>query len=57
IISYAGLDHHEQSLRFMPGKLRSRWEGPYKAKTVFPFGLIELEKRRTEPPLELMGIE
>ncbi|MED6189722.1 hypothetical protein PIB30_098753 [Stylosanthes scabra] len=27
----------------MLGKLRSRWDGPYKVKDVFPYGTIELE--------------
>ncbi|MED6137138.1 hypothetical protein PIB30_062143 [Stylosanthes scabra] len=27
----------------MPEKLRSRWDGPYKVKDVFPYGTIELE--------------
>ena len=30
-------------LRFMPGKLRSRWTGPYTIVTVFPHGAMELE--------------
>ena len=26
-----------------PGKLRSRWIGPFVVKTVYPFGAIEIE--------------
>ena len=29
-------------LRLFPGKLKSRWSGPFKIKQVFPFGAIEL---------------
>ena len=30
-----------------PGKLRSRWEGPYIVKTVFPHGAIEIIDAKT----------
>ena len=30
-------------LHFFPGKLRSRWNGPYIVKTVYPHGAIEIE--------------
>ena len=29
-------------LRLFPGKLKSRWSGPFKIKQVFPFGAVEL---------------
>ena len=28
-------------LRFFPGKLNSRWSGPFKIKQVFPFGAMK----------------
>ncbi|MED6173987.1 hypothetical protein PIB30_064758 [Stylosanthes scabra] len=39
----------------MPGKLRSRWEGPYKVKTMFPFGMIELEKETNGATFRVNG--
>ena len=29
-------------LKLFPGKLRSRWSGPFEIKQVFPFGTVEL---------------
>ncbi|KAK4345444.1 hypothetical protein RND71_035620 [Anisodus tanguticus] len=28
-----------------PGKLKSRWSGPFKVMKVFPYGVIELESK------------
>ncbi|XP_016178210.1 uncharacterized protein LOC107620590 [Arachis ipaensis] len=33
---------YNSRLRFMPGKLRSRWDGPFKGKGVKPYGVVEL---------------
>ena len=30
-------------LKLFPGKLKSRWEGPYRVKQVFSHGAIEIE--------------
>ena len=30
-------------LKFFPGKLRSRWNGPYEVIQAFPYGVVELE--------------
>ena len=30
-------------LKLFPGKLRSRWSGPFKVKKVFPYGTIEIK--------------
>ncbi|XP_026416243.1 uncharacterized protein LOC113311648 [Papaver somniferum] len=30
-------------LHFFPGKLRSRWSGPFVVRTVFPHGVVEIE--------------
>ncbi|XP_057760467.1 uncharacterized protein LOC130980842 [Arachis stenosperma] len=33
---------YNSRFRFMPGKLRSRWKGPFKVKKVKPYGVVEL---------------
>ena len=33
---------YNSRLRLFPGKLRSRWTGPYIVKTVFPHGAVEI---------------
>ena len=30
-------------LKLFPGKLRSKWSGPFKIRQVFPHGAVELE--------------
>ena len=35
-------------LRLFPGKLRSRWSGPFKISHVFPYGAVELENESGE---------
>ncbi|XP_015955152.1 uncharacterized protein LOC107479539 [Arachis duranensis] len=37
-------------LRFMPGKLRSRWECPFKVKEVKPYGVVELFVLKVRQP-------
>ena len=32
-------------LRLMPGKLRSKWSGPYEITQVFSYGVCELKKK------------
>jgi hypothetical protein len=34
---------YNSRLHLFPGKLRSRWTGPYIVKSVFPYGTIEIE--------------
>ena len=34
-------------LRLFPGKLRSRWSGPFVVKQCFPYGTVELEHPET----------
>ncbi|XP_035829977.1 uncharacterized protein LOC118479527 [Helianthus annuus] len=34
---------YNSRLKLFPGKLRSRWHGPYVVKQVFPYGTIEVE--------------
>ncbi|XP_062085439.1 uncharacterized protein LOC133791535 [Humulus lupulus] len=35
-------------LKLFPGKLKSRWSGPYTVVTVFPYGSLELKNRNNE---------
>jgi len=35
-------------LRLFPGKLKSRWTGPYQVTQVFPYGVLELQKSNGE---------
>ena len=35
-------------LKLFPGKLKSRWSGPFVVKKVFPHGTVELEHLRHE---------
>ncbi|MED6161551.1 hypothetical protein PIB30_061852 [Stylosanthes scabra] len=39
----------------MPGKLRSRWEGPYKVKDISPYGTIELEHESSKITFKVNG--
>ncbi|XP_061360727.1 uncharacterized protein LOC133304685 [Gastrolobium bilobum] len=34
-------------LKFMPGKLRSRWDGPFVIANIFPYGAVELNDKQT----------
>ncbi|XP_028802716.1 uncharacterized protein LOC114757797 [Neltuma alba] len=34
-------------LKLMPGKLRSRWEGPFIVTNVFPYGAVEIKREPT----------
>jgi hypothetical protein len=42
-------------LKLFPGKLKSRWSGPFKIKRVFPHGAIELEDRETDQTFKVNG--
>ncbi|XP_062109871.1 uncharacterized protein LOC133821741 [Humulus lupulus] len=35
-------------LKLFPGKLKSRWSGPYTVVMVFPYGSLELKNRNNE---------
>ena len=41
-------------LKLFPGKLRSRWTGPYTVIKVFPYGTVEL-KGETGPEFKVNG--
>ena len=34
---------YNSRLHLFPGKLKSRWTGPYIVKTVYPYGAVEIE--------------
>ena len=36
-------------LRLFPGKLKSRWSGPFEVTKVFPSGAIEIKDRNSAP--------
>ncbi|XP_057755848.1 uncharacterized protein LOC130975029 [Arachis stenosperma] len=42
-------------LRFMPGKLRSRWEGHFKVKEIKPYGVVELFDPKSEATFKVNG--
>lgn len=42
-------------LRLFPGKLKSRWSGPFMIKTVFPHGAVELVGKDQEQPFKVNG--
>ena len=35
---------YNSRLRLFPGKLKSRWTGPFEVTNVFPYGVLELKK-------------
>ena len=35
----------DSRLKLFPGKLKSRWIGPYRVKQIFPHGAVEIEDR------------
>ena len=42
-------------LRFFPGKLRSRWSGPFEIIQVFLYGTVELENLETQHRFRVNG--
>ena len=42
-------------LRLFPGKLRSRWGGPYVVSKVYPHGAVELYDKETHTPFKVNG--
>jgi len=36
-------------LRIFPGKLRSRWSGPFQVRKVYPYRAIEIFSEKTRP--------
>ena len=39
---------YNSRMRLFPGKLKSRWSGPYLVKRVFPHGAVEIENQENK---------
>ena len=39
---------YHSRLKLFPGKLRSRWVGPFIVTNVFPHGVVEIKSLKTE---------
>ena len=46
---------YNSRLHLFPGKLRSRWVGPYIVQKVFPHGAVEIQKSENDPILKVNG--
>nr|XP_025670180.1 uncharacterized protein LOC112769954 [Arachis hypogaea] len=46
---------YNSRLRFMPGKFRSRWEGPFKVKEVKSYGMVKLFDPRSDTTFKENG--
>ncbi|XP_026428614.1 uncharacterized protein LOC113324506 [Papaver somniferum] len=46
---------YNSRLHLFPGKLRSRWTGPFYVKTVYPHGAIEVRKHDTGETFKVNG--
>jgi hypothetical protein len=42
-------------LKLFPGKLKSRWSGPFKVTKVFPYGAIEVKDPESERTFKVNG--
>ena len=42
-------------LKLFPGKLRSRWIGPFVITKIFPFGAVEIQSLKTEKTFIVNG--
>ena len=42
-------------LKLFPGKLKSRWYGPYRIKEVFPYGAVVLEDLKSGDTFKVNG--
>ncbi|KAL5546872.1 hypothetical protein UlMin_006559 [Ulmus minor] len=42
-------------LRLFPGKLKSRWSGPFKIAQIYPFGAVELEDEKSGRTFKVNG--
>ncbi|CAL1406190.1 unnamed protein product [Linum trigynum] len=40
---------YKSRLKLFPGKLRSRWSGPFTVTQVFSYGMIEIANPQTKP--------
>ena len=46
---------YQSRLRLFPGKLKSRWLGPFRVTHVFPHGAVEIENPRDESKFKVNG--
>ncbi|KAK2402969.1 hypothetical protein QL285_052449 [Trifolium repens] len=46
---------YNSCLKFMPGKLRSRWIGPFVVVNVFPHGVVEIKSEVTNKAFKVNG--
>jgi len=40
---------YNSRLKLFPGKLRSKWSGPFQVRTVLPYGTVEISSEKTRP--------
>ena len=46
---------YNSRLHMFPGKLRSKWTGPFIVKVVYPYGTVEIENLEMGKPLKSMA--
>ncbi|KAL6327168.1 hypothetical protein AAG906_015207 [Vitis piasezkii] len=46
---------YDSKLHIFPGKLRSRWNGPYVVKEIFPYGTVTIRNPRTGNEFKVNG--
>ncbi|XP_059593742.1 uncharacterized protein LOC132254043 [Vitis vinifera] len=46
---------YDSKLHIFPGKLKSRWNGPYVVKEVFPYGTVTIQNPRTGNEFKVNG--
>ena len=46
---------YSSRLHMFPGKLRSRWTGPFVVKVVYPYGAVEIENPENGKPFNVNG--
>lgn len=46
---------YNSRLKLMPGKLRSKWDGPFLVVNVFPYGTVELQDMKTKRIFKVNG--
>ena len=46
---------YNSRLHLFPGKLRSCWTGPFLARTIYPYGAVEIENLQGVQPFKVNG--
>ncbi|XP_057747372.1 uncharacterized protein LOC130966575 [Arachis stenosperma] len=46
---------YNSRMRLMPGKLRSRWDGPYRVEKAEPYGVFHLSHLSSSEPIKVNG--